>query len=87
MIDKLKSKYKWMTHQYGIRIPKNVKEACMTDKNNGDTMRADTIREKMKKTKGAVCLYDGDPKELIGFQEITCHIIFEVKLGCVMVIK
>ena len=44
-------------------------------------MWADTIREEMKKIIGAVRIYNGDPKELIGYQEITGHIIFDVKLG------
>ena len=81
MIGKLKSKYWERTHKYGVKIPKSVKEAYAIDSENGDTMWTDAIREEMKKIKGAVRIYDGDPKELIGYQEITGHIIFDVKLG------
>ena len=36
-------------HKYGVKIPKSVKEAYAIDSENGDTMRADAIREEMKK--------------------------------------
>ena len=38
--------------------------------------------EEMKKIKlDAVMVYDGDPDKLVGYQQITGHIIFDVKLG------
>ena len=81
IINKLKSKYWERTHKYGIRIPKSVKEAYSIDNENGDTMWADAVREEMKKIKGAVRVYDGNPNELVGYQEITGRVIFDVKLG------
>ena len=57
----MKSKYWERTHKYGIRIPKSVKEAYTIDQESGDTMWTDAIREKMKKIKGDVRIYDGDP--------------------------
>ena len=35
----------------------------------------------MKKTIAAFEQFDGDPSELIGYQQITTHIIFDIKLG------
>ena len=35
----------------------------------------------MGKIKGAVRVHDGAPEELIGFQQITGYIIFDIKLG------
>ena len=58
-----------------MKIPKSVKEAYSIDNENNDTMWADAIREEMKKIKGAVHIYDGDPNQLIGYQEITGHVI------------
>ena len=35
----------------------------------------------MKKIKEAVRVHDGTDKELVGYQQITGHIIFDIKLG------
>ena len=35
----------------------------------------------MEKIKGAVRVHDGTPRDLVGYQQITGHIIFDVKLG------
>ena len=58
-----------------------MKEVYSIDNENGDTMWAVALREEMRKIKGAVRVYDGDLNELVGYQEITGHVIFDVKLG------
>ena len=58
-----------------------MKEAYSIDNENGDSMWADAIRKEMRKIKGAVLVFDGDQNELVGYQEITGHVIFDVKLG------
>ena len=35
----------------------------------------------MKNVKVAFELLDGDPKRLVGYQEVKCRLIFDVKLG------
>ena len=82
IISKVKSKYWARTHKYGIRIPKSVKEAFDIDKQNGNSYWRDAINEEMEKIKrDAVKVHDGDPKGLVGYQQISGHIIFDVKLG------
>ena len=81
IISKLKSKYWQRTHKYGIQIPKSAEEAYEIDKANANKLWTDAIREEMTKIKGAVRVYEGDPKELKGYQQITGHIIFDIKLG------
>ena len=82
IISKIKSKYWSRTHKYGIRIPKSVKEALEIDEQEGNHCWRDAIMEEMKKIKqDAVMVYDGNPKRLVGYQQITGHIIFDVKLG------
>ena len=81
ILSKVKSKYWQRTHKYGIRVPKNVNEAYEIDKENGDTLWTDAIKEEMVKIKNAVRKYNGDPSDLVGYQEITGHMIFDVKLG------
>ena len=38
IVKKIKSKYWQRTHKYGISIPKYVKEALNTDKDNGNNL-------------------------------------------------
>ena len=80
-LSKVKSKYWEKTHKYGVRIPKSIKEAIAIDKENGDTMWMDAIRKEMTAIRGAVEEYEGDIRDLIGYQLITGHIVFDVKLG------
>jgi hypothetical protein len=81
ILKKIKSKYWQRTHKYGVLIPKSVKQAYEIDEANGDTVWRDAINKEMPKIVNAVAVHDGDPSELIGYQQISGHIIFDVKLG------
>ena len=81
IIAKLKTKYWQRTHKYGIRIPKSTREAKEIDAENGDTLWQDAIRKEMDNVRVAFQLYENDPKSLLGYQEVQCHLIFDVKLG------
>ena len=90
IISKAKSKYWRTTHKFGIRLPKDVDEALKIDRENGNTYWEDAIKKEMRKVKVAWETKEGiDPKDvrsgknrdLIGFQEIKCHIIFDVKMS------
>ena len=82
IISKVKSKYWARSHKYGIRIPKSVKEAFAIDEEEGNHFWRDAIMEEMRKIKkDAVKVYDDDPSKLVGYQQITGHILFDVKLG------
>jgi hypothetical protein len=48
-------------HKYGIRIPKNVKEAIEIDKENGNTLWMDAIKLEMRNVRIAFEEFDGDP--------------------------
>ena len=47
IIAKVKSKYWQRTHKYGVRVPKNVKEAKDIDAENGNTLWTDAITQEM----------------------------------------
>ena len=79
-MSKVNSKYWERTQKYGIRIPKIVQDAYAIDAENGDSYWADAIREEMTKIKGAVRMHDGPVESLIGYQKITGHTIFDIKL-------
>jgi hypothetical protein len=76
----VKTKYWSRTHKYGIRIPKNIKEAAEIDREAGNTLWMDAIRSEMRNVRVAFEEYDGDPNTLVGFTQITGHLVFDVKL-------
>ena len=81
ILSKVKSKYWQRTHKYGFRIPKSVQEALEIDKTNNNTLWADAIKEEMKKVRVSFQETDTSPDSLVGYQQITTHLIFDVKLG------
>ena len=82
IVSKTASKYWQKTHKYGVRIPKLVKEALQIDKANGDTKWWDAIVQDMGNVRPAFQVHEGAKADLpIGYQQIKCHIIFDVKVG------
>ena len=81
ILQKAKSKYWARTHKYGIRIPKTIKEAMEIDRENGNTLWMDAVRLEMQNVRIAFEEYDGDPNSLVGYTQITGHLVFDVKLG------
>ena len=81
ILAKVKTKYWDRTHKYGIRIPKSVKEAYAIDAENGDRYWTKAIKKEMAKIKGAIRVHKGSTNDLVGYQQITGHMIFDVKLG------
>ena len=53
----------------------------MIDKKNGNRLWQEAIEKEMINIYPAFRLFDGDPKNLVGYQCIRCHMIFDVKLG------
>ena len=94
IIDKVKSRYWKATHKYGFRMPKTVEEAHEIDNENCNTLWADAIDKEMKTVQIAFKPYihpkDGlvSPKRvrqdrqkyLLGYTEIKCHLVFDIKL-------
>lgn len=81
IIQKVKSKYWARTHKHGIRIPKNICEAIEIDRENGNTSWMDAIKLEMANVRVAFKEYDGDTSSLVGYIQITGHLVFDVKLG------
>ena len=81
IISKIKSKYWVRTHKYGIRLPKTVKEALEIDNENGNTLWWDALMQEMKNVRPAFEVYEGDEKNLVGYNKIRCHIVWDIKLG------
>ena len=77
----MKSKYWQRTHKYGIKIPKNKAEALAFDLENGNNSWEESLNAEMSKIHGSVVEHDGEVSQLVGYQEITGHLIFDVKLA------
>ncbi len=89
IVAKMKSRYLRTTHKFGIRVPKTVQEALALDEETGTDFWRRAIGKEMGKVKIAWKTKDGvtpeqvrtgKAKDMIGFQEITCHFIFDVKM-------
>ena len=82
ILAKVKSKYWVRTHKFGIRIPKSVEEAKRLDRENGNTLWWDAIVQEMKNVRPAFEEWEKGVGSIPpGFQEIKCHLIFDVKMG------
>ena len=58
-----------------------MEEAYDIDRANGNNLWATAIQKEMPKIIDAVTVYDGNPSDLVGYQRITGHVIFDIKLG------
>ena len=82
IIAKVKSKYWLRTHKFGIRIPKSVQEAREIDAENGNTYWWDAILKEMKNVRPAFEVWEKGADDIPpGYQQINCHLIFDVKMG------
>jgi hypothetical protein len=81
LIEKVKTKYWQRTHKYGIRIPKDMREAKEIDEQNGDTQWQDATSNEMMQIMTALVEHEGNVEDLIGYQGITGHLILDLKLG------
>jgi hypothetical protein len=82
----VKTKYWRTTHKFGIRIPKTVEEALELDRTNGNDFWAKAIEKEMSKVRVAFEKLNVSVDEMRqgkfkpGYQEIKCHMIFDVKM-------
>ena len=55
--------------------------ALKVNNHNGKHCWRESINKDMPKIENAVDEYDGDPTNIIGYQQITGHMIFDVNMG------
>ena len=79
MINKVKTRVRKGNTKFGVVIPTTVKEALELDRRNGNSYWSDAIKKEYNDVKVAFQLLDEDEQIPPTFQEITCHLIFEVK--------
>ena len=94
IIDKVKTRYWKQEFKFGIRLPKSVEEALRFDQENGNDLWTKGIEKEMKTVKVAYHPYrdsnnyeptatelrNNRQKWLVGYKEVTCHLIYDIKL-------
>lgn len=87
IISKVKSRYWKTTHKYGIKLPHSVEEAYKIDKDTNTDYWTKAIAKESAKVKVSYQSMPDitpeevrDGKQLIGYQEIKCQMVFDVKM-------
>jgi hypothetical protein len=83
-----RKKYWRTSHKFGIEIPSSVERAYQIDEDTGTDFWRKAMAKEMLKVKVAyeeqeetpVQIRSGEATRYIGFQEITCHLIWDVKM-------
>ena len=82
-----KNKYWRTTHKFGIELPHSIEEALAIDRRTNTNFWRKAIEKELSKVKVAWEPRDDfdvnevrSGKALIGYTEIKCHIIFDVKM-------
>ena len=79
MISKVKTRMRKNNMKFGVVIPTTVKEALELDRQNGNSHWQDAIKKEYDAVNVAFKLLKDGQKVPPTYQEITCHLIFEVK--------
>lgn len=80
IIAAVKRRYHKRNHKFGIMVPKDWDEAVKFDKQNGNTLWQDAVRKEMANVRIAFKVLDTGEEVPPCFQQIKCHLIFDVKM-------
>ena len=81
IIAKVTKRYAKITHKFGIELPRDVEHAYEIDRQNGNKLWTDAIELEMKNVRIAFKVLDTDDFVPPGYQHMTCHMVFDIKLG------
>ena len=81
IIAKVTKRYTKITHKFGIEVPTSVEHALRIDTANGNHMWRDAIDKEMENVKVAFKLMGEEDEVPPGYQQMTCHMIFDIKLS------
>ena len=66
--------------KFGIKVPATVEEARLFDAENGDTIWQDAINKEIANSRIAFEVLEEGESAPVGYTQITCHLIFDVKM-------
>lgn len=69
-----------VSHKFGFKIPKTIKEAQQIDKDNGNALWQDAIDEEMGAAPVAFEMLNDGEEPPPGHQFMRCHLVFDVEL-------
>ena len=81
IIAKVTKRFHKVTHKFGVELPRSVAHAYELDRQNGNTLWGDAIAMEMKNVKVAFKVLPDEEEIPPGYQQMTCHMIFDVKFG------
>jgi transposase InsO family protein len=81
IIAKIKTRYLLRTHKFGIELQKSVKDALEIDRRTNTTFWRDAINLEIKNVDVAFSDLDDNERIPVGYQQIRCHMIFDIKVG------
>lgn len=81
IIRKVKSKYWSRNYKFGLELPKNIEDCKRIDEANGNTLWIDAVKKELKACEIAFDFLDDDDPLAPGYQEIKCHLVFDIKMG------
>ena len=81
-IAKVKAKYWLKTHKFRIKVPKSMKQAIEFNRENVNKLWWDAVCKDMKSVCPAFEPWEKPEGDIPpGYQEIKCHLIFDIKMG------
>jgi hypothetical protein len=80
IIDDVTKRYQKRTHKFGIEVPKIWDDCMVLDTENGNIMCQGTVRKEMNNVCVVFEVMNGDKAIRPTYQEICCHIIFDVNM-------
>ena len=80
IISKVQARVRRVTHKYGIKVPRTIKQAYEFDKENGNTFWRDAVKKEMTNVGIAFQIYEDGEVIPNGFKKVTGHLIFDVKM-------
>jgi hypothetical protein len=73
-------RYHKRTHKFGIEVTTNWYDCVILDKENDNTLWQDVVRKEMNNARIAFKILNGEESVPPTYQEIRCHMIFDVKM-------
>jgi hypothetical protein len=73
-------RYHKRNHKFGIEVPQTWKDCVHLDKENNNTLWQDAVHKEMKNVRIAFKILNGEEAVPPAYQQITCHMIFDVKM-------
>ena len=88
IVSKMQKKYWRTSHKFGIEVPTTLRRAYEIDEDTGTDFWQKATAKEMTKVRVAYEEKEGTPEQVrsgeatgyIGYQEITCHLVFDVKI-------